>query len=54
MATIIEWGGCAPRGIPDPRVILSAGAGSDGVAQETTAVCPKWSDRMKVVNGWCG
>lgn len=37
MATIMEWGGCAPRGTPGPRIILGAGAGPDGVAQEVTA-----------------
>lgn len=33
MATIMEWGGCAPRGTPGSRIILGAGAGPDEVAQ---------------------
>lgn len=37
MATIMEWGGCAPRGTPGSRIILGAGAGPDGVTQEITA-----------------
>ncbi|MBN3862065.1 hypothetical protein HCU66_07460 [Pseudomonas frederiksbergensis] len=37
MATIMEWGGCAPRGTPGSRVILGAGAGPDAVAQEIAA-----------------
>ena len=37
MATIMEWGGCAPRGTPGSRIILGAGAGPDGVSQEITA-----------------
>jgi hypothetical protein len=37
MATIMEWGGCAPRGTPGSRIILGAGAGPDSVAQEITA-----------------
>jgi len=37
MATIMEWGGCAPRGTPGSRIILGAGAGPDAVAQEVGA-----------------
>lgn len=37
MATIMEWGGCAPRGTPGSRIILGAGAGPDAVAQEIAA-----------------
>lgn len=37
MATIMEWGGCAPRSTPGSRIILGAGAGPDGVTQEITA-----------------
>jgi hypothetical protein len=37
MATIMEWGGCAPRGTPGSRIILGAGAGPDSVAQEIGA-----------------
>lgn len=37
MATIMEWGGCAPRGTPGSRIILGAGAGPDGVTQEVAA-----------------
>jgi hypothetical protein len=37
MAAIMEWGGCAPRGIPGSRIILGAGAGPDAVAQEVGA-----------------
>lgn len=37
MATIMEWGGCAPRGTPGSRIILGAGAGPDAVAQEIGA-----------------
>jgi hypothetical protein len=37
MATIMEWGGCAPRGTPGPRIILGTGAGPDSLAQEITA-----------------
>ena len=37
MATIMEWGGCAPRGTPGPRIILGGGAGPDAVAQEIGA-----------------
>ena len=37
MATIMEWGGCAPRGTPGPRILLDAGAGIDAVAQEVAA-----------------
>lgn len=37
MATIMEWGGCAPRGTPGSRIILDAGAGIDAVAQEVGA-----------------
>lgn len=36
MATIMEWGGCAPRGTPGPR-LPGAGSGPDGVTQEVTA-----------------
>ncbi len=37
MATIMEWGGSAPRGTPGSRIILGAGAGPDAVAQEIGA-----------------
>ena len=37
MATIMEWGGSAPRGTPGSRVILGAGAGPDAIAQEIAA-----------------
>ncbi|SET27763.1 hypothetical protein SAMN03159512_01828 [Pseudomonas sp. NFR09] len=37
MATIMEWGGCAPRGTPGPRSLLDGGAGIDAVAQEVAA-----------------
>ena len=37
MGTIMEWGGCAPRGTPGPRIIMGGGAGPDGVAQEIEA-----------------
>lgn len=37
MATIMEWGGSAPRGTPGSRIILGAGAGPDGVTQEISA-----------------
>ncbi|POA75366.1 hypothetical protein [Pseudomonas sp. GW531-T4] len=37
MGTIMEWGGCAPRGTPGSRIILGAGAGPDGVSQEVAA-----------------
>ncbi|WP_032888595.1 hypothetical protein [Pseudomonas sp. RIT357] len=37
MATIMEWGGCAPRGAPGSRIIMGAGAGPDAVAQEIGA-----------------
>ncbi len=37
MATIMEWGGCAPRGTPGSRIILGGGAGPDAVAQEIGA-----------------
>ena len=37
MATIMEWGGCAPRGTPGSRIIMGSGAGPDGVAQEIEA-----------------
>lgn len=37
MATIMEWGGCAPRGTHGPRIILDGGAGIDAVAQEVAA-----------------
>ncbi|AZC55420.1 hypothetical protein [Pseudomonas chlororaphis] len=37
MGTIMEWGGCAPRGTPGSRIIMDGGAGPDGVAQEITA-----------------
>lgn len=36
MATIMEWGGCAPRGTPGSRVLLAGGAGIDAVAQEVS------------------
>lgn len=37
MGTIMEWGGCAPRGTPGSRILLGSGSGPDGVAQEITA-----------------
>ncbi|WP_236708502.1 hypothetical protein [Pseudomonas sp. Root562] len=37
MATIMEWGGSAPRGTPGSRIILGAGAGPDAVAQQVGA-----------------
>ena len=37
MATIMEWGGSAPRSTPGSRIILGAGAGPDAVAQEVGA-----------------
>lgn len=37
MATIMEWGGCAPRGTPGSRIILGTGAGPDAVTQEILA-----------------
>jgi hypothetical protein len=37
MATIMEWGGSAPRGTPGSRIILGSGAGPDAVAQEIGA-----------------
>lgn len=37
MATIMEWGGSAPRSTPGSRIILGAGAGPDAVAQEISA-----------------
>ncbi|UQS91707.1 hypothetical protein M5C90_10750 [Pseudomonas chlororaphis subsp. piscium] len=36
MGTIMEWGGCAPRGTPGSRIIMG-GAGPDGVAQHVDA-----------------
>lgn len=37
MATIMEWGGSAPRGTPGSRIILGSGAGPDTVAQEVAS-----------------
>jgi hypothetical protein len=37
MATIMEWGGCAPRGTPGSRILLGGGAGPDAIAQEIGA-----------------
>lgn len=38
MATIMEWGGCAPRGTPGSRdLLMSAGGGMDHVACEVAA-----------------
>lgn len=37
MGTIMEWGGCAPRGTPGSRILLGDGSGPDGVAQEIAA-----------------
>ncbi|NJJ60281.1 hypothetical protein [Pseudomonas sp. B14(2022)] len=37
MATIMEWGGCAPRSTPGSRILLDGGAGIDSVAQEVAA-----------------
>ena len=38
MATIIEWGGCAPRGTPGSRdLMMAAGGGMDHAAMEVAA-----------------
>ena len=57
MATIMEWGGCAPRGTPGSRVILGAGAGPDAGAQEIAAALSEigrqgeQGDRLKRLAG---
>lgn len=38
MATIMEWGGCAPRGTPGSRdLLMASGGGMDHVAMEVAA-----------------
>lgn len=37
MGTIIEWGGCAPRGTPGSRALIGATSGMDHVGNEIEA-----------------
>jgi hypothetical protein len=37
LGTIIEWGGCAPRGTPGSRILGGGGVGMDFIASEIEA-----------------